>query len=38
MAGCYGNSGLDRYYEEMLDRWLNEHTREEEIEAIEQED
>lgn len=32
MAGCYGNSAEDRYYEKMLDDHLDEEERREEEE------
>lgn len=35
MAGCYGNSAEDRYFERMLDNYLDQFDEEEEEEEEE---
>jgi hypothetical protein len=38
MAGCYGNSPCDRYYESMLDYYLDEWDQEREEEDCEKDE
>ena len=38
MAGCYGNSACDRYFERMLDDYLDEWDQEREAEDCEDDD
>jgi hypothetical protein len=38
MAGCYGNSSIDRYFEAQLDKYLDEFDNEEEEQEEQEEE
>ena len=38
MAGCYGNSSIDTYFEKQLDKWLDDNDDHDEEENEDEEE